>query len=51
MPAVATGHNAATKAPDDDHHAEQKRDSVEINRAVSLIKRDDTKSDHKTRAK
>ena len=30
-----------TKIGDEDHHAEQERDRVEIDRAVSLVERDD----------
>ena len=35
---------------DDDHHAEQQRDRVEIDRAIGVIERDDAKSDHQARA-
>jgi hypothetical protein len=35
---------------DDNHHAEQKRDGVEIDRPISLIERDDAHSDHEAGA-
>ena len=34
----------------DDHHAEQQRDRVEIDRAIGFIERDDAKRDHQARA-